>query len=133
MLRRPSGRVQTLDWRNANVAQNPLAEAIKREIMNGGTVVYQDEDSAILQRGQPVSHKLHGIMSWPFAFWYWYWIYVTIKKGIRQVHLSVADGSSVVSRTELKEVLPLWVKVDGALIGIFQVWFLVSMLAARWV
>jgi hypothetical protein len=107
--------------------QSPLPYAIQQEVVHGATIGYQDEHSAILKKGQRVHHITHLIVTLLTGVWFWVWLYLGLTGGERQIHLSITPGSSVVTREETKDALPLWVKIVWGLAALGWVLILVQI------
>jgi hypothetical protein len=108
-------------------ASAPLPYAIQQEVVAGATIAYQDENSAILKKGKKVNHVLHLVLSLLLGIWFWVWLIIGLTGGERQINLSIAPGSSIVSRTETKQGLPTWVKVLWGILGVLWIIVLIAV------
>ncbi len=122
-----SGTATTL---GSSDGEENLSEAIRRAMADGWSPGYADARSAVMYRGTKISHGLHGILSWPFAFGFWYWVYITLRHGgVHQMHLTAQrDGSVEVQ--EAPEATPRWVYLEWAALAVFQIWFALMMVAS---
>lgn len=106
---------------------SPLAYAIQQEVVAGASIAYQDENSAILRKGKPVRHVMHLVLSLLLGVWFWVWLIIGLTGGAHQINLSVQPGSSVVTRTDVKDGLPTWVKVLWGILAVLWIIVLVAV------
>lgn len=90
----------TTDRKTEEQRKKALAEAIQREVVQGGRVESQSDFQAVLVRGQRPNHTLHAIITiFSCGLWGIVWIIVALTGGEKRTMITVDDyGNSLHQR-----------------------------------
>jgi hypothetical protein len=97
--RPPEPPAPSVETRSDDQKKRQLADAIQRQVVQGGRVESQSDFQAVIVHGQPVNHTLHVLLSiFTCGLWLIPWLVLGVAGGEKRTVVSVDDYGNVLSQ-----------------------------------